>query len=189
MFYVFILLALLGAGIGLFPVPEEIIVLSAGVGIQQKLGSSFVIFAVVFIGVIMGDIILFHLGRKYGEKMFNIKIFSFFLPKKNVEKVQKVFNGHAGKLIFIARFVSGLRAIVFFVSGMSKIRLGIFVFVDTIANLIYIPFFLFLGYRFSYDISRLIHGFTQIYHVIEIAILWGIVCWVTIRLSKKSFSN
>ena len=72
---------------------------------------------------------------------------------------------------------------------MSEIKPKNFILIDALASLIYIPFFVFIGYRFSYDISRLIEDMTRIYHMIEIAIILAIVGWFVLRFSKKILNN
>lgn len=189
MFYAFLFLALLGTGVGLFPIPEDIIVLSAGAGVQQEVGNIFIVFAVTFAGIIISDTIIFLAGEKIGRRVFEIKFLSHFFPRNKIEKVNAVFTNHSKKSVFIGRFVSGLRPIVLFTAGMSKIKLKNFLIWDVLASIIYIPLLMFLGYRFAYDISRLIGGMKQIYHAIEILIIISIVSWLVFRLSKKLFNN
>lgn len=174
---------------GLFPIPEDIIVLSAGVGIQQELGNGFAVFAIIFFGIIISDFIIFLAGEKLGRRIFSIKFLSCFFPKDKIEKVNGIFGNHNKKIVFFGRFTSGFRPIVLFVAGMSKMKYGHFIITDILASLIYIPFLLFLGYRFSYDITKLTRGIKEIYHSIEILIIVTIVIWLVSRLSKKIFNN
>lgn len=185
MFYIFTFLALMGTGVGLFPIPEDIIVLSAGVGIEQELGNPFIVFLVILTGIIISDYIIFFIGKKYGENILNIKFISFFLPKNKVETVHKLFDNHNKKAIFVGRFMSGFRPVILFIAGNSKINWYSFVEMDFFASLVYIPFYLFLGYRFSYDIDRLIKGIFHTYHFLEIIIIFIIIFWIVFRLSKK----
>jgi membrane protein DedA with SNARE-associated domain len=185
MFYIFTFLALLGTGVGLFPIPEDIIVLSAGVGIEQGLGNPLVVAIVILIGIIISDFIIFFIGRKYGESILNIKFISFFLPKKKVEAVHKLFGDNNKKAVFAGRFMSGFRPVVIFIAGSSKMKSSSFIEMDFLASILYIPFYLFLGYRFSYDINRLIKGFSHVYHSLEIIIILTIIFWIVFMLSKK----
>ncbi|MEK7576028.1 MAG: DedA family protein [Patescibacteria group bacterium] len=185
MFYIFTFLALLGTGVGLFPIPEDIIVLSAGVGIEQDIGNPFIVAVVILVGIIISDFIIFFLGRKYGESILNIKFISFFLPKKKVETVHKLFDNHNKKSVFVGRFMSGFRPVVIFIAGSSKMNSSSFIEMDFLASIVYIPLYLFLGYRFSYDINRLIKGFSYVYHALEIIIILTIIFWVVFRLSKR----
>ncbi|NOY35682.1 MAG: DedA family protein [bacterium] len=188
MFYVFLILALFGTGIGLFPVPEDIIVLSAGAGIQQGLGNMFVVAGVIYLGLLASDFLIFWVSKEFGMKILNFKFVAFFIPRKKVERMLKFFDGHKKKVVFMGRFVSGLRPIVFFAAGLSGIKSSTFIAIDALAALVYIPLMLFFGYRLSYDISGLIGGILKIYHAIEILLILSVVFWIVLRLTKK-FSN
>lgn len=189
MFYIFIFLVVWLAGIGVLPIPEEIIVLSAGVGIEQGVGKLFLTFIVVFISLITSDYFLFWVGKKFGMKILKIKIISMVISQGKIDKVQNFFDGHNKKLIFFGRFVSGLRSISFFSAGMSQVKPAVFLWIDTLASLIYIPVLLFLGYRFSYDIARITDGMTKTYHAIEVVIIVSIIVWFFFALSKKILNN
>jgi len=188
MFYVFLILALFGTGIGLFPVPEDIIVLSAGAGVQQGLGNVFIVTAVVYLGIIVSDYLIFWFSKEFGMKILSFKFVSFFIPREKVERMLKFFDGHKKKVVFTGRFVSGLRPIVFFAAGLSGIRSRTFLAIDSLASLAYAPAMLFLGYRLSYDISGLVGGILKIYHAVEILLILAAATWVVLRLTKK-FSN
>jgi membrane protein DedA with SNARE-associated domain len=189
MFYIFLFLALLGTGVGLFPIPEDIIVLSAGVGIFEGEGEIFLVFLIILLGIIISDSLIFFAGRKLGAKIFNFKFLSFFFTQNKIEKVQKIFDSHYYKLIFGGRFASGFRPVILFTAGTSKVSYYAFFIIDFLASLIYIPFLLFFGYRFSYDLDRLVRGATRFYHIIEIVIILIIIGWLVFRLSKRIFGN
>ncbi len=189
MFYIFIFLVVWLAGIGILPVPEEIIVLSAGVGIEQGVGELFLTFIVVFVSLITSDYFLFWVGKKFGLKILKIRIISMVVSQAKINKVQKLFDGHNKKLIFFGRFVSGLRSISFFSAGMSRVKPAVFLWVDILASLVYIPLLLFLGYRFSYDMARITDGMTKTYHAIEVVIIVSIIVWFAFNLSKRMLGN
>lgn len=189
MFYIFLFLALLGTGVGLFPIPEDIIVLSAGAAVQQEVGNIFIVFIITFVGIIISDTIIFLAGKKIGRRVFEIKFLSLFFPRNKIEKVNVIFENHSKKSVFIGRFASGLRPIALFVAGMSKIKFKNFLICDVLASIIYIPLLMFLGYRFAFNISKLIEGMKQIYYAIEILIIISIVSWFIFRVSKKVFNN
>lgn len=189
MFYAFIFITLLLTGVGLFPVPEDMIVLSAGAGIQQEVGNVFAVFAVILTGIIISDAIIFLAGKKIGGKIFEMRFFSFLISREKTERVHRIFGDHSKKIVFLGRFTSGFRPVVFFVSGMSGLRFLSFIIYDFLASLIYIPFLIFLGYRFSYDIIRFFEDTSRIYHAIEVALISAIVVWFVFKLSRKIFNG
>ena len=189
MFYVFIFIALLLTGVGLFPIPEDIIVLSAGIGIQQDVGNVFLAFLVILIGIIISDAIIFWTGKNIGKKIFEMKFFSFFISRDKVERVHKIFGDHSKKIVFLGRFTSGLRPAVFFTAGMSDLKIFNFIIYDFLASLVYTPLLMFLGFRFSYDIIKFFEDTRRIYHIVEVVIISTIVIWFVFKLSKKIFNS
>lgn len=189
MFYFFLFFALLGTGVGLFPIPEDVIVLSAGAGIFEGIGEAALTFLIVFFGILISDLIIFYIGKKIGKNIFKFKFFSIFLSEQKIEKVKGLFNNHSWKIIFGGRFVVGFRPAIFFTAGMSDVSLFNFIATDFLANLVYAPLFLFFGYRFSYDLDILIRGVSRFYHIMEIIIILIIVSWFIFVLSKKIFNN
>lgn len=189
MFYVFIFIALLLTGVGLFPIPEDIIVLSAGIGVQQEVGGAILAFFVILIGIIVSDAIIFWIGKKIGRNVFKMKFFPFFISQEKVEQVHKIFGDHSKKIVFFGRFTPGLRPVVLFAAGMSDLRILNFIVYDLLASLVYVPLMMFLGFRFSYDIIRFFEDTRRTYHIIEVVIISAIVVWFVFRLSKKIFNS
>jgi len=190
MFYVFLFLALLGTGVGFFPIPEDFIILGAGVGLFEGEGEILPAFSIILIGILISDSIIFYIGKKFGNKILNLRFLFHIFSKEKTERIKKLFDDHNWKIIFAGRFAAGFRPVVLFTAGLSSgLSFLSFFFVDFLASLIYIPFLVFLGYRFSYSIDRWIHNTFKIYHIIEIAIIVIIVIWFVFKLSKKIFNN
>ena len=189
MFYIFIFITLLLTGVGLFPIPEDIIVLSAGVGVQQEVGNAVVAAIIILLGIIVSDLIIFLIGKKIGRKIFEMKFSSFFISQSKVERVHKIFGDHSKKIVFLGRFTSGFRPVVLFVAGMSDLRVSNFIIYDLLASLIYIPLVMFLGYRFSYDVIRFFEDTRRVYHIIEVILISAFIVWFVFKLSKKIFNS
>ncbi len=161
----FILMALSGH---LVPVPEEVILLL--VGYASGIGLSNVYFTAIFamLGVIAGDSLLFYLsrhGNHYVEKLKNR-----IAPQK-MAKYERMMEAHAGKTIFISRFIVGLRFFSPILAGMLKIKWRTFLVSDIPAIVIYVSFFIFLGYHFNTDIARMITEVKLARHIIFILLI------------------
>ncbi len=164
-FGTFILMALSGH---LVPIPEEIILLL--VGYASGIGLSNVYITAVFsmLGVIAGDSLIFYLsrhGNHYVEKLKNR-----IAPQK-IAKYERMMNAHAGKTIFLSRFIVGLRFLSPLLAGMLKVKWRIFLVCDIPAIIIYVSFFIFLGYHFNTDIARMITEVKLARHIIFILLI------------------
>jgi len=57
-------------------------------------------------------------------------------PPAKVRKIQASFHRHRYRFLFLARYLYGLRPVVFFTAGASRMRIGPFVLTDLAASLV-----------------------------------------------------
>lgn len=166
----------------LVPVPEEIILLL--VGYASGIGLSNVYFTAVsaMLGVIAGDSLLFYLsrhGNRYIERLKNR-----IAPQK-IAKYERMMNAHTGKTIFLSRFIVGLRFFSPILAGMLKVKWRMFLACDIPAIIIYVSFFIFLGYHFNSDIARMITEVKLARHIIFALLITVIGLILSYFIGKK----
>lgn len=140
---VFFVLLICGFGV---PIPEDITLVSGGV--ISGLGYTNVhwMLVVSMLGVLIGDSIMYWLGRIYGEKILQFPLIRRVATPERFEQVQQRFEKQGWKLLFIARFLPGLRAVVYLVSGITRrVTFTRFVLVDFFAAIISVPIWVYLG--------------------------------------------
>lgn len=140
---VFFVLLICGFGV---PIPEDITLVSGGV--ISGLGYTNVhwMLVVSMIGVLVGDSTMYWLGRIYGEKILKFPLIRKVATPERFAQVQERFETQGWKLLFVARFLPGLRAVVYLVSGISrKVPFTRFVLVDFFAAIISVPIWVYLG--------------------------------------------
>lgn len=140
---VFFVLLICGFGV---PIPEDITLVSGGV--ISGLGYTNVhwMLVVSMIGVLVGDSTMYWLGRIYGEKILQFPLIRKVATPERFAQVQERFETQGWKLLFVARFLPGLRAVVYLVSGISrKVTFSRFVLVDFCAAIISVPIWVYLG--------------------------------------------
>lgn len=156
--YFAVFLVLLACGFGL-PIPEDITLVAGGV-ICCALSSNLdvrIMLVVSLLGVIIGDGTMFMLGRLLGPKVktlpFLRRVFTDNVYKKMQEKIHKY--GHW--VLFVARFLPGLRAPIFMTAGISrKVPYWKFLLMDGTAALISVPIWVYAGYYFAHDLDDLV---------------------------------
>ena len=159
--YAGLLLILFFCGLGL-PIPEEITLLAGGFLVHLEIIQFYPTLAVVFVGILSGDMALYSIGRKWGHGIITHPHMHKIFSEKRLERVRQFFRDHGSKTIFIARFISGFRVAAFIAAGTMGMRMRKFLFLDFLAALIMVPLFLFLGYYFSGKIGWLTGVFTRI---------------------------
>jgi membrane protein DedA with SNARE-associated domain len=171
--YLIILGILLACGLGL-PIPEDITLFAAGVFAYFGIAELGKMIAVALFGVIVGDSIVFFLGRRYGRKLTRVWFFHKLLPDERMELVAKKFQERGNKLIFAARFMPGLRAPIFFSAGTLHLPYRVFLFYDGGAALLSVPAIIGAVYYYGDDLERVIQKIQKIEHGL-VAVIFGTI--------------
>jgi len=168
---------LLACGMGL-PIPEDITLLFGGWSAYFGLTSLWGVMGVALSGVILGDSLIFFLGAKYGRRLTRKWFFHKLLPDDRLNDVREKFHKKGNKLIFVARFMPGFRAAVFFSAGTLHLPYRVFLFYDGLAALLSVPAIVSAAYFFGDEfdkvkriIQRIEHGIVYVVVAIVLAVL------------------
>ncbi len=161
--------------IGQFVPGHTIVIIS---GFLSKLGilNLFVVIPVVSIGALLGDIIGFILGKKYGISLLEKLGPYFFVKKEYLDKILKLVKEHKAKAIIFGKYNPITRTLTPFMLGASGIHTKIFWIWDFIGVFIWSITSVLLGYVFgaSYHImSKVLGKYIFIAVLIGILIVWG----------------
>ncbi|GGY07985.1 DedA family protein [Paludibacterium paludis] len=143
-FAVFLVLLLCGFGL---PIPEDITLVAGGV--ISGLGHTNVhgMFLVGMAGVLVGDGVMFAVGRIYGERVMQFRPIARILTPARFASVQEKFTKYGHWVLFVARFLPGLRSPIFITAGMTRrVPYWRFLLLDGFAALISVPVWVYLGY-------------------------------------------
>ncbi len=183
---VFGILILCGFGL---PVPEDITLVSGGVISGLDLANPHTMCIVGLAGVLIGDSTMFLAGRIFGYRIQRIKTFRRILSPRRFSHIQRKFKQYGLSLLFVARFLPGLRSPIFLVAGMSRrISYLTFILMDGIAALISVPVWVYLGYFFADNLDLLMEYVKDVQTLIYL-ILGLILLIVLIVYLKKRFHS
>jgi membrane protein DedA with SNARE-associated domain len=150
-FAVFSLLVAGGLGV---PVPEEVVQLGAGFLARQGTMALWPALAVTAGGILLGDYILFRLGRSHGARvMASRHLKRFFTPERRAW-VERHFENHDFLTVAVARLVSPFRLPVFASAGAMGVSTRTFLLADGLAALVTVPLVFGLGYLFAAHLSE-----------------------------------
>jgi membrane protein DedA with SNARE-associated domain len=144
----------------------------------------------MYAGVMTGDSIIFLAGRFFGQRLMATRWFQRYLSTAKQAKVETQFERFGSMVLFVGRFLPGLRAPIFFTAGSLKTRYLKFFFFDGLAALISVPFFVWLGHwlwiKFQDDIVQLdrLLSKTQAYTFL-VGLLLGAVLTLTILIQVR----
>jgi len=189
----FILLLLCGLGL---PMPEDIVLITAGMLGVIDGRSWFEVSVFMYAGVLAGDSMIFFAGQRYGTRLLGTSWFQRIFPPAKQARVEELFAKHGTTGLFIGRFLPGLRAPIFFSAGSLKVSLVKFLLLDGLAALVSVPVFVWLGrwlwLKFADDFGQLeralkrTHTFT-LWGTIAIVILLAAALWLW-KLRDRSSS-
>jgi membrane protein DedA with SNARE-associated domain len=190
--YLTIFGVLLACGLG-FPLPEDIPLVAAGFLVWDGTIHIAPAIVVTLVGVLIGDTLLFYLGRKLGLKIVDPRAGggTLFKPAR-VRRTRAYFRKYGSKIVFFARFVAGIRAVAFFMAGATGMKYSRFLFLDALAAFLSVPVWILTGYGlghfFGDRISVVLQKTNNFKYVINSIVLIIVVVFVVrfIQQYKKA---
>jgi membrane protein DedA with SNARE-associated domain len=139
--------------LGLVVPGDVVVVLGGGFAAQGRLDATLVT-AVVILGVLLGSIFSFWIGRRGGIPLIDRWGSRFNLEPSKIERVHAFFRRHGAKTVFAAAFVSGLKNLVPAVAGASEMGFGRFVAYNAAGSAVRTVALVAIGYACGANLSR-----------------------------------
>ena len=140
------------------PIPEEMAIIAAAVLSHEGLARWWLALPVCLFGVLSGDLVLYWVGRHWGEDVLNWRVARLVLTRKREQWLKAAYRRHALKTIVTARHVMGLRAAAFLTAGMARVPFWKFVVADAGAAVVGVPLGFGLAYFFTDEITAIAAG-------------------------------
>ncbi len=179
--YVAVFIALMICGAGL-PLPEDITLVAGGVIAGLGYANVHAMFALAMFGVLLGDCAIFLLGHHYGARILQWRFVARVLTPERYARVQEKFDQYGNRMLFFARFLPGMRTTVYLTAGTThRVSFLRFLLIDTLAALISVPIWVYLGY-FGADnhewLVKWIHrGQSSLWVLVAILVLTMLMLW------------
>lgn len=175
-----LVMALLAAGVGI-PIPEDPVLLAAGVIAHRTPLPVWMVLPMVYGAALVADCVLFLWARRFGDSLLQRRPFSALVTPKRRRQVSTVFAKHGAKAVFVGRHLMGLRPAFFVVAGIERMPLRTFALWDGLAALITIPLVFALGYLFSAHVALVEAKLARAEHWLAagvgVALLVGWLAW------------
>ncbi len=165
--YLGVFVVLLMAGLGM-PLPEDVPLLTGGYLCYAGYAHAPIMIAVGMVGVLLGDIVLFSIGRKLGHDVIRRRFFRRMVNPGRLILAERLFAKHGVKIIFAGRFLPGLRPMIFMASGVLRVPFSTFILVNGLAACISVPSLILLGTFFGYKLEALKHEVRAVTHLVVV---------------------
>jgi membrane protein DedA with SNARE-associated domain len=182
LWYPFGLLLLCGLGL---PIPEDIVLIAAGfLGAQNEVPLISIV-VVMYFGILLGDTIVYCMGRFFGRNVLDTKLGSYLISAVRLQKAEQAFTKYGRWVVFVGRFLPGLRAPIFFSAGLLRFSVFGFWLMDGLAAIVSAPLFVWLGHwawvRYANDLTEFQRalGQTKLYAggVLLVVVLTAFFYW------------
>ena len=179
--YVAVFIALMICGAGL-PLPEDITLVAGGVIAGLGYANVHAMVALAMFGVLLGDSAIFLLGHHYGARILQWRFVARVLTPGRYLKVQEKFDQYGNRMLFFARFLPGMRTTVYLTAGTThRVSFLRFLLIDTLAALISVPFWVYLGFfgadNHEWLVKWLHRGQSSLWVLVGILLLTVLVLW------------
>ncbi len=148
--FAFLMLTVFG-----FPFPEDAVLLLSGAAAAQGITNVVPTLSVAYSGVIIGDFVLYYIGRRFGRRIVYHEWFGRFLTRKRLRRAKVWFNRWGNMLVFYGRHLIGVRAQVFLCAGVFKLPFKRVVVYDSLSAIISVPLMVGIGYFFGKNLPAI----------------------------------
>ena len=149
------LVIFLGAALDNFGLPSsgDVVLFAGGFFANNGQAALPLVMLIGFAGALVSDNYVYWIGRIGGRplihRILKIRLLHFLINEKSLDKVERYFESHGGKTVFVGRFGPGLRSMTPLFAGVN--RMGYFRFVpyNVAAALVWAVVYSLIGYVFG----------------------------------------
>jgi membrane protein DedA with SNARE-associated domain len=147
------------AGLGA-PFPEEVLIVGAGIWTNQA-SSDFpylrwLMLPVCIAGILVADMLLYFIGRRYGSKIFEYRWMARFYPPQKRERIERNFEKHGVNILIFGRLLPGIRAPLFLTAGIMRLPFARFILADGIGAILGNSILFFLAWWFGSQVELIL---------------------------------
>jgi len=175
---------LLLCGLGM-PIPEDLSLIAAGYFSYKGVLNVHKAFVVCWSAVLLGDTCAFLMGRWFGRRVLASRLARRYFTPRRQRRVRAYFRKFGNRVVFLGRFMPGLRFSIFFSGGMLHLRPSVFVIYDSLAAAISVPVLVYLAWFFGDKIDRVVSYARHTEHGILIIVVVGAGILLIRRLVQR----
>ena len=170
------------------PVPGEIMLIAAAVFAGAGQMNIAVVFLVAVLAAVIGDNIGFIVGHFGGRPLAERFGRYVFLTPERLDRAEKFFNAHGGKVVTVARFIDGLRQINGLLAGIAGMHWLKFLGYNALGAVLWVGTWCSLGYLAGENIVEIYDTFERYkwYVVGALVVVAAIVITRRVRHSRSA---
>ena len=165
------------------PVPSEVILPLAGFRARTGALNVWLAWPAATAGSVLGAIVLYGLGAWLGYDRLHAlagKRWFFLTSQKDLDRGQRIFGRHGGKVVLLGRCVPVIRSLVSIPAGIVRMPLPRFLLLTAIGSGVWNALFIGLGWYLGDNWDRVQTWLGPVTYVVLGLALVGLV-WLAVR--------
>ena len=171
-------------GLGL-PLPEDIPLLTAGFFVAKGQMNLAMAAVCAWCGIIGGDIILYHLGKKFGLGITRVPFVGKHVTQARILRAEALFARYGIWVVAVGRLFAGIRGAMVIAAGTIRYSFIKFIIADGLAAIVSGGLFIGIGYWVGKTLGDLETARKKISHfehwalgaLLVVAVLIGVYIW------------
>jgi membrane protein DedA with SNARE-associated domain len=152
---------LVACGLGA-PMNEDIVLVVASALTLKGVMDPAVLIAISFVGLLVGDGLVFHWGHTFGPRLLQSRFFARIVKPEKLAAFQDRIRARGPMYIFVIRWLPGIRTPLFFAAGSLKLHYRHLFLYDGVAALIELPLLVY-AVRFVGGNYEIILGYIKVF--------------------------
>ena len=162
------------------PIPEEMPIITAAVLSHEGIVRWWLALPLCMLGVLSGDLVLYWVGRHWGEQVLNWRVVRLVLSPAREQWLKAAYRRHTLKTVVTARHVMGLRAAAFLTAGIARVSFWKFVVADAGAAVVGVPLGFGLAYFFTDQITAIMADVHRAERWLGLAVLLALAAMLAV---------
>jgi membrane protein DedA with SNARE-associated domain len=164
------------------PAPAAIALVAAGAAAAAHILSPTLVFVVALCAMMLGDVLLFILGRYTGWALLGFLCRLSMNPETCILRSAESFYKRGRVTLVFAKFIPGINAMAAPLAGSMKMRPEQFLRLDFLGTSLYVLAYGTLGYIFRDFIATITRGLQSAGHVVTEVVLFALIAYTIYRI-------
>lgn len=173
-----------------FPVPEELLVIGAGIATHNGVFEPVAALLTCIVAAVLGDCCMYGIGYHFGHGLLREhRWFSRLLNPRVERQMEQKLRQHGLKVLFVTRFLIGVRTSVYVAAGVLRVPFRQFIFCDVISASVVVSLFFGLSYLFAEQFGNLwekIKRAEVALSVVVVTAILGTVIYFYVRRRRRA---
>jgi len=169
------------------PIPSEVILPLAGFRARTGALNVWLTWPAATLGSVLGALLLYGLGSWLGYDRLHAlagKRWFFITSQKDLDRGEKIFGRHGGKIVLFGRCVPLIRSVVSIPAGIARMPLPRFLLLTAIGSGVWNAIFIALGWILGENWSRVEGWLGPVSYVVAGLVVVGLI-WLAIRKVRE----